>query len=338
MRNAALVLAASMIASTAASAFDLQGHRGTRGLAPENTLEAFSTALAIGVSTLELDLGMTKDGVLVISHDSYLNPDHTRGPDGEFLATTGPAIRALTLAELKRYDVGRLKPGTAYAASFPEQRGADGVRIPALTELFALVARSGADHVRFNIETKLTPTSGADTPDPETFASAYAAAVNEAKLTSRVSLQSFDWRTLKIMQRIAPGIERVCLTIDGGAGDTLQRGKPGPSPPGPRLRAPGRGAWTAGLDIDDFGGSAPRLVAAAGCAVWSPRFADLTKDTLAESKSLGLKVIPWTVNDPADMARLIDLGVDGIISDYPNRLRAVMADKKLPLPPSVAVR
>jgi glycerophosphoryl diester phosphodiesterase len=269
---------------------------------------------------------MTKDGVLVISHDSYLNPDHTRGPDGQFLAAQGPAIRSLTLDEVKRYDVGRLKPGAAYAANFPEQRGMDGVRIPALTELFEFVRRSGASAVRFNIETKLTPTSGADTPDPETFAQAFVAAVREAGLASRVSLQSFDWRTLKMAQRIAPEIERVCLTIDGGPADTLQRGAPGPSP------------WTAGFDIDDFGGSTPRLVQAAGCAVWSPRFADLAKDKVAEAKSLGLKLIPWTVNDPADMVRLIDMGVDGIISDYPNRLRAVMTDKGMPLPAAVAGR
>ena len=107
---------------------------------------------------------------MVVSHDSQLNPDHTRGPDGKFLDAQGPAIRSLTLAELKRYDVGRLKPGTSYAATFPEQRAVDGARIPTLAEVFELVRRVKADHVRFNIETKLTPTSGADTPDPETFA------------------------------------------------------------------------------------------------------------------------------------------------------------------------
>jgi glycerophosphoryl diester phosphodiesterase len=315
-----------MMASPAAMAFDLQGHRGARGLMPENTLEAFATALEIGVSTLELDLAMTKDGVLVVSHDSTLNPDRTRGPDGKFLDAQGPAIRALTLAEVKRYDVGSLKPGTAYAATFPEQRGIDGARIPALAELFDLVQRRGVAHVRFNIETKLTPTSGADTPDPEAFAAAFATAVRGAGLAARVSVQSFDWRTLTVMRRIAPEIERVCLTIDGGGGDTLQRGRPGASP------------WTAGFDIDEFGGSTPRLVAAAGCAVWSPRFRDLTPATLAESKSIALKVVPWTINEPADMARLIGLGVDGIISDYPNRLRAVMAEKGMPLPPTVTAR
>jgi glycerophosphoryl diester phosphodiesterase len=230
------------------------------------------------------------------------------------------------LAQLQRYDVGRLKPGTAYAAAFPEQRGMDGVRIPTLMEVFDLARQAKADHVRFNIETKLTPTSGADTPDPETFAAAVARAVREAELAARVSIQSFDWRTLAIMRRIAPEIERVCLSIDGGSGDTLQRGQPGASP------------WTAGLDIDDFGGSAPRLVAAAGCSVWSPNQRNVTAASLAEAQALGLKVIPWTVNGRPDMERLTQMGVAGIITDYPDRLRAVMAEREIPLPPAVPMR
>jgi glycerophosphoryl diester phosphodiesterase len=322
----AKIIAAAIVGSvlaSPASAFDLQGHRGARGLAPENTLEAFRTALSIGVTTLELDLAMTSDGVLVVS-DSRINPDHTREPDGKFLDAEGPAIRSLTLAQVQRYDVGRLKPGTALAATFPEQRGMDGVRIPTLKEVFDLVRRANAPNIRFNIETKLTPTSGADTPDPETFAAATVRAVREAGLTARASIQSFDWRTLAIVRRIASEIERVCLSIDGGGDDTLQRGQPGPSP------------WTAGLDIDDFTGSTPRLVVATGCSVWSPNYRNLTAPPLAEAKALGLKVIPWTVNERADMERVLRMGVAGIITDYPNRLRGVMAENDVPLPPPVA--
>jgi glycerophosphoryl diester phosphodiesterase len=322
----ALVAMLPGLLAGAANAFDSQGHRGARGLAPENTLEGFAVALAIGVTTLELDLAMTKDNVLVVSHDRRLNPEHTRGPDGKFLATEGPAIRALNLAEVQAYDVGRLKPGTSYAASFPEQRAVDGARIPALTELFDLVKRAGADHVRFNIETKLTPTSGTETPDPEGFAAALAKAIRDAGLTARASVQSFDWRTLMAMKRIAPEIARVCLTAEALNFDTIKRGEAGPSP------------WTAGLDIDDFGGSVPRLVQAAGCAVWSPFYRNAKPDDVAAAKALGLKVIPWTVNERADMERLIALGVDGIITDYPDRLRAVMAAKGMSLPPQVPAR
>jgi glycerophosphoryl diester phosphodiesterase len=321
MRLLALAMLAGLTAQ--AHAFDLQGHRGARGLAPENTLAGFETALRVGVTTLELDLAMTKDGVLVVSHDRRLNPDHTRGPDGPFLAREGLPIRSLAFAEVQRYDVGRLKPGTDYARSFPEQRPVDGARIPALAELFYLVKRLGADHVRFNIETKITPTSGADTPEPETFAAALATALRDAGLTGRASIQSFDWRTLMAMKAIAPEIQRVCLTAEALTFDTIKRGEPGPSP------------WLAGLDIDDFGGSVPRLAQAAGCAVWSPLYRNAKPDEIAAAKGLGLKVIPWTVNERADMERLIPLGVDGIITDYPDRLRAVMVEKNMPLPPQV---
>jgi glycerophosphoryl diester phosphodiesterase len=323
MRRTLATTAVFCALTGAAGAFDLQGHRGARGLAPENTIEAFATALSIGVTTLEFDLGMTRDGILVVHHDLWLNADTTRRPDGAFLPARGPALRALTLEELKRYDVGRIKPGTRYAESLPEQRPADGARIPTLADVFELARGVGASHVRFNIETKLTPTSGADTPDPETFAAAVAAAVRAAGLADRVTVQSFDWRTLHALQRIAPEIARVCLTAERPGFDTIERGKPGAS------------AWTAGLDVDDFGGSTPGLVATAGCTVWSPAFRDLMPERLAEAKALNLDVIPWTVNERADMERLIAMGVDGLITDCPDRLRAVLAVRSIPLPPRV---
>ena len=295
-----------------AHAFDLQGHRGARGLAPENTIPSFEKALRIGVSTLELDLAVTKDNVLVVSHDPALNPDITRGPDGAFLTERGPVIRTLTFAELQRYDVGRIRPDSAYAARFRDQRGADNVRIPALTEVFDLVKRNGADHIRFNIETKIEPDSGDDVPDPEAFAALVAQAVRDAGLTSRVTVQSFDWRTLAAMKRIAPEIERSCLTIEASTENNIQRGKAGASP------------WTAGLDVDDVDGSVPRLVQAAGCAVWSPYFHDVTAARVKEAQALGLKVIPWTVNQMDDLTMIVETGVDGLITDYPDRGRAAL--------------
>ena len=309
-----LILTSAILAlmTLPASAFDLQGHRGARGLAPENTIPGFETALRIGVTTLELDLAMTKDGVLVVSHDS-LSQSRTHARAGRRIPEgTGPGDPLAHLRELQRYDVGRIQPGTAYAARFSTQKGADDVRIPALTEVFDLVKRNGADHIRFNIETKLTPTSGADTPDPETFAAALVKAIQDAGLTKRASIQSFDWRTLMVAKRIAPEIERVCLTIQSPGEDNIRRGMPGPSP------------WTAGLDIDDHGGSVPRLVKAADCAVWSPYYRNVTATLVKEAHDLGLKVIPWTVNEMADLELMYQTGIDGIISDYPDRARAAL--------------
>ncbi|HEY8265948.1 MAG TPA: glycerophosphodiester phosphodiesterase family protein, partial [Steroidobacteraceae bacterium] len=137
--------------------FDLQGHRGARGLRPENTLAAFRHALELGVATLELDCGVTRDGVVVVSHDSALNPDITRGADGKFLEGAGAPLVTLTYEQLQAFDVGRLRPGSDYAARFPDQQAVDGERIPRLKDLFALVEKRGNRTVRLNIETKIDP-------------------------------------------------------------------------------------------------------------------------------------------------------------------------------------
>jgi len=302
-----------------ASAFDLQGHRGARGLAPENTLAGFAKALEIGVTTIETDLAVTKDGTIVLSHDPVLNPDIVRGPDGGWLSTPGPAVYSLTLAELRRFDVGRIRPSTKYAQRFDRQRPVDGERIPTLNQLFDLANSSGKSP-RFNIETKLSPEKPSETPDPETFARLVVEAVRAAQLTSRTTIQSFDWRTLLIARKLAPEIETVCLTYQPTLRDKIDGDGRRPSP------------WLAGLDPHAYGGSTPSLVKAAGCATWSPQFAELSAQSVAEAHALGLKVVPWTINAQADMARIIDMGVDGLITDYPDRARDVMKAKGMPLP------
>ncbi len=324
LARVALTLA-TFVVSLPVDAFDLQGHRGARGLAPENTLPAFARALSLGVTTLELDIGLSRDGVVVVAHDPALNPDITRGPDGQYLAGPGPAIAALTLSELKRYDLGRIKPGTRYAEQFPDQQPADGARVPTLGEVFDLARRAGNEAVRFNIETKIHPEKPELTESPEAMTDALIKTVREAGMAARVTIQSFDWRTLRRVQTLAPEIATVYLTIESRSLDNLRRGLAGPSP------------WTAGLDIDDHGGSTPKLVKAAGGAVWAPFFRNLTQETLAEAKALGLKVVPWTVNAPEDMARLIELGVDGIITDRPDLLRAAAARRGIALPHPTAV-
>lgn len=299
-----LMAAAAAMLAWQAAAFDLQGHRGARGLAPENTLAAFDRALAVGVHTLELDTVVTRDDVVVVSHDRSLNPDMTRDATGRFLDAPGPAIRTLTLAELKRYDVGRLKEGTRYAQSHPEQRSVDGERIPTLAEVFERVKQRGATGVRFNIETKITPQQGEPTPDPDTFAALLLAAIDRAGMRERVTVQSFDWRTLAAVQRLAPGVPTAYLS----AQQSWLNNVPGIA-------------------------SVPRAVADARGSIWSPYFGDLTADSLAEARRLGLRVLVWTVNAPADIERMLDLGVDGIISDRPDRVRDAMARRGMALPP-----
>jgi glycerophosphoryl diester phosphodiesterase len=296
--------------------FDLQGHRGARGLAPENTLPAFAKAIEIGVTTLELDTGVTRDGVLVISHEVRLNPDFVRGPDGAWLTERGPAIHDITFAELERYDVGRLKPGTAYARGFPEQVAVDGTHIPRLADLFAMVRAAGDRSTRFNIETKISPLEPGDSPAAEPFARKVIEEIRAGGMERRSTLQSFDWRTLLIAQKEARNIPTVYLTAQQQFFDNICTGAAAGSPD-VKPSDCGASPWTAGFQLRDHG-SVPRMVRAAGGDVWSPFHRDVDAAKIAEAHSLGLKVVVWTVNDPADMTRLIKLGVDGLITDRPD--------------------
>ncbi len=297
--------------------FDLEAHRGGRALRPENTLPSFANALSMGVDTLELDMGVTKDGVIVVSHERGLNPDLARGPDGRYIATGIPYVK-LTLAEVKKYDVGQIRPGSDYAARFPEQLAIPGTRIPTLAEVFQLVRRSGDHHVRLNIETKIDPTHPEESLDPQSFVTAVLSLLRREHFADRVMIESFDWRTLLLVQKQAPEIPTVYLTQQQQPEENIYLDKSSP--------------WTAGFDPVKYGGSVPRAVKAAGGRIWSPLYEDVTPASIAEAHRLGLPVIVWTVNDPRDMSRLIDMGVDGIISDRPDLLRTVAASRGITLP------
>jgi glycerophosphoryl diester phosphodiesterase len=299
--------------TSGAAAFDLQAHRGGRGLAPENTLGAFRQAAALGVTTIETDCAITKDDVVVLSHEPRLNPDLVRGPDGHWIDGVGPTIRSLTLAELRRYDIGRINPASSYSRMFPKQIAIDGERFPVLTEVYAAIPAP----MRFNIEIKTDPTRPNEMADPGHFTRLVVDAVKDSKAVDRTMIQSFDWRTLIEARKLAPEIPTSCLTIETQNSDTIRRNAAVPSP------------WLGGMDLKAHGGSVPRLVKAAGCAVWSPFWRNLTPETLAESHTLGLQVIPWTVNAPTDITRLIDQKVDGVITDYPEQGMVIAAGKGL---------
>lgn len=306
--------------------FDVQGHRGARGLAPENSLPGFAKALEIGVHTLELDTVMTADGVVVVLHDPVLDPERTRGPGGAWLDGEERAVLRMTRAELRDFDIGRLKPGSRAAERFPEQQGQDGVVIPALAEVIAQAEAQSGGEVRYNIETKISPEHPELSPDPVSFADALIAVLREAGVMERATVQSFDWRTLQRVQVAAPEIATAYLTVEERWMDTVQRDVAGLSP------------WMAGYDLEDSEGLLPVLVRQAGGDVWSPYYRDLREVDLRDAHRVGLRVVVWTVNDPDDMASLIELGVDGIITDYPDRLKAVLGDFGLPDPPAYPAR
>jgi glycerophosphoryl diester phosphodiesterase len=279
---------------------ELHGHRGARGLFPENTLAGFAGALKIGVDTIELDVAMTSDGIVVVSHDPALNPDITRTSDGAWLARHGPPIRSLRATDLARYDVGRIRSGSAYAAEFPDQVPRDGAHIPALDEVLRI-----DPHVNFNIELKTFPLQPELTVDGATMAAAVAAVADATGTTGRIIVQSFDWRGPRHLRRTRPDLRLAWLTRAAIL---------------PQARV-----WWDGPEPSDYGGSVPRAVAGEGGPIWAPAHADLTEESVAEAHDLGLLVIPWTVNRPDDIRRLIGWGVDGLITDRPDIARAVMA-------------
>ncbi|MGE4652654.1 MAG: glycerophosphodiester phosphodiesterase family protein [Myxococcota bacterium] len=289
-------------------AIDVQGHRGARGLLPENTLPGFRHAMALGVTTLELDVAMTRDGVVVVSHDPVISSRVCLDPRGRRIEEgEGPAIDSLSYTALRAYDCGSLNPDPA---RFPEppRRNLPGTLMPPLEQVLALAAEDPG--LRFNVEIKTRPGGGAG-PPLERFVPAVLAEIRAQGLVDRSTLQCFDWRALQIAKRLEPRLRTVALL----APDTLTP------------------EWLAGLDP----GEPPDVLAllrGADAYVddFSPEWRMLFRHgpgarSVAELQAAGFAVIPWTVNAREDMSRLLDAGVDGIISDYPDRLLAELHER-----------
>jgi glycerophosphoryl diester phosphodiesterase len=269
---------------------DVLGHRGARGLFPENTLEGFLAASALGVPAFELDVALTADGVVVVCHDPALNRELTRDASGDWLAGQGPLVRSLTYADLQGYDVGRIRPGSPGASRFPDQIPMDGARVPALEAVLTALPEA-----RFIIEVKTDPGHPEWTVPPQVLADATLAVIDGAGAVDRVTVESFDWRVQRHIRHARPDIRLAWLTC----ADTVREAA----------------LWWDGVtDVS----SVPGCVAAEGGPVWAPDFTNLTEAQVQQARGLGLFVLPWTVNRPDDMRRLIEWGVDGLISDRPD--------------------
>jgi glycerophosphoryl diester phosphodiesterase len=240
---------------------------------------------------------MTADGVVVVSHDPALNQDLTRDAWGAWLQDPGPLIRSLTLVELRRFDVGRIRPGSRTASLFPDQTPIDGARVPKLAEVLAALPEA-----RFTIEVKTDPPHPDWTVPPDVLADATLAVIDETSAVSRVIVESFDWRVQRHLRQVRPEIRLAWLTC----ADTVQDSM----------------LWWDGITSVK---SVPDCVAAEGGSVWAPDHADLTEALVQEARALGLTVLPWTVNRPEDIKRLIAWGVDGLISDRPDVALSIAA-------------
>jgi glycerophosphoryl diester phosphodiesterase len=278
MRIAILIVIMSAISLSAATKILVHGHRGARAMRPENTIPAFEYAIANGVDVLELDMAVTKDNVIVVSHDPYLEPPVCNG------AQPKATIRELTLAQVREWDCGKVQnPG------FPKQKPVPGTHMPTLDEVFTFAAKST---VEFNIETKIFRDHPELTPSPEVFSQMVLDVVRKHHLEKRVMLQSFDFRTLQAMKKIAPEIRLVAL-------------------------------WEGGDR------SFVDIAKESGAQIVSPNYHLVTPEKVRAAHEAGLAVVPWTANTPADWGKLVAAQVDAIISDDPAELIAYLKKKNL---------
>jgi glycerophosphoryl diester phosphodiesterase len=313
-----LVFVYLILAVSLAGANDVQmiGHRGAAGLMPENTLSGFKKAMEIGVDAIELDVHLTSDNVVIVTHDYTLNPAITRDAQGNWVKNRR-LIKDLTLAEVQSYDVGKPNRRTKSAETYRKRKNIEGESIPTLRDVIRLVKITDETTDLF-IEIKTTPLKPEESSPPETLARAIAKILEEERFVDRARIISFDWRGLRYIKKIMLNVHTAHVTRTKKGRDTIQKRKAGPSP------------WMAGFDIDDFD-SIPQAIKAAGGECWASDYKHahghgrgMTSKLVREAHGLGLEVFVWTVNNESDMKRMIKSGVDGIITDRPDILRSIV--------------
>lgn len=296
-------------ASPQAPGFDLQAHAGGRGEATGESLRAFAKSLELGVSTLELDINLTKDHQPLVWHDPVIESQQCSDTGPAFAGDpsypyVGKLVYDLTLAQIRTLDCG--KP----ASQFPRAEVVRGNKIAVLPEVFSLTDSYRAD-VRYNIETKVAADHPAISAQPQEFVDVVLAAVRAAGKVDRVEIQSFDWRTLPLVRQAEPSIPLVALWNE----HTWVPGSP----------------WLATVNPDVVGDPVIGAMMV-GASILSPEYSLVDRALVDRAHSLGLSVIPWTVDDANDMRTQIAVGVDGIITNYPAVLRTVMAELGMALP------
>lgn len=286
------------------------GHRGARGVMPENTLPGFEWTLSMGVDLLEFDVVLTRDKVPVIVHDTHLSAAITRTAGGTWIDGPEPAISVLDMNDLRGFDVGALNPATRYARQFPDQASLDGVAVPALADLLMLIGRAEFADARLLLEMKTGPETS--TGMRHDLVTAVLEQIREHGVAARTVLHSFDWPLLDICRSEAPDMPRSYLSE-----------RPG------HAGVPGEDA-THHVGPDYAAGPAlPRQVADCGGQMWCPYLRDVTAPDIAIARDLDLPVIVWTVNEPTDIERMIGLGVDAIVTDYPGRVQQHLRRRNL---------
>lgn len=291
----------------------LVGHRGARGVMPENTLEGFRFTHGAGVAALEFDVVLTRDGVPVITHNHHLLNAATRSADGAWLAGEELKVSELPLSELQQFDVGGLDGSTVYGKRFPDQVFLSDVRVPRLADLLDLALEPQGRDLLFLLEMKSEPASAGKGSGAKEIVAKVVKEVRGRGLEGQTVLHSFDWDLLEECRRAAPEMPRSFLS-------QMPENADDPGEDSAKSVAP---------DFKALGVSVPRAVADAGGQMWCPYFMDVTPELVAEAHDLGLLVSAWTANEPDDINRMIDAGVDGIVTDYPGRAQRILLGRGL---------
>jgi len=304
-------------------------HKGGAGLWPENTLAAFAHARDLGADGAELDVQLSRDGEVVVFHDFRLKPEICRGPDGRWIKKPTPRIKDLLLSELRRYDVGRIEPMTEYAASFPALEPVDGEQVPTLAEVVAVVEKRAKPFL-LQVELKSSFSDRDLSADPVLLADAAVRVLRSRNYLDRTIFVGFDWPALLQVKRVEPDARCWFTTLTQswfGEGIPPKEDDPPALPALQMLRywaKNGTSPWAGGFDAVNHDGSILKAIKAAGGEGWFPTYRDATAERVAEARALGLKVGAWTVNEAADMKRLIALGLDAICTDRPDILKDLL--------------
>jgi glycerophosphoryl diester phosphodiesterase len=300
-------------------------HRGGADLWPENTLEAFSRAIELGVDGIEFDVQLSADGHLVIHHDRRMKAEATR-LKGVFLKKPTPPINALNLAALQTYDVGRLEDGSHYAARRAGRAHIDGASIPTLAAFDALLTQTKPDfHAYMELKTNMI-----DAAQAAALAAAYGAARKISPVADKHIVISFDWRTVNAVRALFPDMPHAYTTMAFAETDptheSAARDKPDSLSARLRQASKNGAPWWDGMDWRDMDGATHgervlRAIKAGGGAGWLADAQDVTAENMAIAHDLGLSVSAWTVNDAAAMEKMAQLGVAAIITDRPDILK-----------------
>lgn len=291
----------------------LIGHRGARGVMPENTMEGFVFTLNVGVRAMEFDVVLTRDRTPVITHNHHFLNAATRGTDGNWLTGEELKVSELSLSEIRQLDVGGLDGRTVYGKRFPDQVFLSGIRVPSLADLLDFAVQPEGQDLLLLLEMKSEPVVNGQDHDSTAIVREVVKDVRARGLEQRTILHSFDWTLLEECARVEPDMPRSFLSQMPERADE-------PGEDSQKSVAP---------DFNALGMSIPKAVAQAGGRMWCPHYLDVTPDLVAEAHDLGLLVSTWTVNETADICAAIDAGVDGIITDYPGRAQRILLSRGL---------